>query len=122
MLTRAEGVGPRLAARIVNELKTRSAARAGVGIARPHRALRRPRAPPRGRGRRGIGAGSISATAGARRSARLRQLRAGLGDGAALDALIRAGLQELGHGLNKGLSRERSGERGRAAGDRRRKG
>jgi len=103
MLTRAEGVGPRLAARIVNELRDK------VGGLAP--AAAQPASP----------GGVVQAANGAIADAvsALENLKIGraeaygavtaaarrLGDGAALDALIRAGLQELRQTLNEGVIR-----------------
>ena len=94
MLARADGVGPRLAARIVNELRDKVG---GLALAPPP----------------GVAGGDVVAVAGAGASAdavsalvNLGYRRAEafgavaaaarrLGDAVALDALIRAGLQEL---------------------------
>ena len=93
-LSRPAGVGPKLAARLVTELKDKAGR---ARRRRPHRRARptrrrprRPRRSTRTRSRRW----SISAIAGPRRSARSRAC-ARLGADAPLDALIRAGLQEL---------------------------
>ena len=100
-LARADGVGPRLAARIVNELRDKIGA---LGVATPSGSRRlptRPRRPARPPARRGAVADAVSALEnlnigraeayGAVTSAARR-----LGDGAAVEALITAGLQELG--------------------------
>jgi Holliday junction DNA helicase RuvA len=99
MLARAEGVGPRLAARIVNELRDKIA---GLALAV---------AEPVSRG------GAAPATNGAIADAisALENLQIGraeaygavsaasrrLGDGAAVEALIAAGLQELARGAER---------------------
>ena len=101
MLARADGVGPRLAARIVNELKDKIAGLALVP------------AQPVSRG----GGGAAPATNGAIADAvsALENLKIGraeaygavaaasrrLGEGAAVDALITAGLQELARGAER---------------------
>jgi Holliday junction DNA helicase RuvA len=105
MLTRADGVGPRLAARIVNELRDKLGGLALMSGA--------PAAPAPGGGasaETGINADAVSALVnlGYRRAEAFGAVAAAarqLGDGAALDALIRAGLQELGQGLSQGALR-----------------
>ena len=97
---------PRLAARIVNELRDKVgglalvpaspvAALAGGGV---------------GLAEAGAGADAVSALVnlGYRRAEAFGAVAAvarKLGDGAALDALIRGGLQELGQGLRQGVAR-----------------
>ena len=107
MLARADGVGPRLAARIVNELRDKVG-----GLALASSAL-----PPTGGdvvaiAGQGASADAVSALVnlGYRRGEAFGAVAAAsrrLGDGAALDALIRAGLQELGQrqGLAEGAAR-----------------
>ncbi|HTZ35044.1 MAG TPA: Holliday junction branch migration protein RuvA [Stellaceae bacterium] len=93
MLARADGVGPKLAARIVNELKDRVggmalAAASAVPVAAPVTAA----AGPTG------DAISALVNLGYRRAEAYGAVAAAarrLGDGAQVDALIRAGLQEL---------------------------
>jgi holliday junction DNA helicase RuvA len=105
MLTRADGVGPRLAARIVNELRDKIG---GLALASTS-----PAAPVDGNlapAEEGAGADAISALVnlGYRRADAFGAVAAAarrLGDGAAVDALIRAGLQELGQGLSQGAMR-----------------
>jgi Holliday junction DNA helicase RuvA len=106
MLTRAEGVGPRLAARIVNELKDKVG---GLALAPAS-----PAAPGAGEAlalaEAGAGADAVSALVnlGYRRAEAFGAVAAAsrrLGDGAALDALIRAGLQELNKGISQGAQR-----------------
>ena len=106
MLTRAEGVGPRLAARIVNELRDKVGGLALVP-ASPAAALTGGGV---GLAEAGAGADAVSALVnlGYRRAEAFGAVAAAsrrLGDGAALDALIRAGLQELGQSLSQGAIR-----------------
>jgi Holliday junction DNA helicase RuvA len=106
MLTRAEGVGPRLAARIVNELKDKVGGLA-LGPASPAGSAA---GDPLALAEVAAGADAVSALVnlGYRRAEAFGAVAAAsrrLGDGAALDALIRAGLQELGHGLSQGVTR-----------------
>jgi holliday junction DNA helicase RuvA len=103
MLARAEGVGPRLAARIVNELRDKVGGLALV-LASPIIGEVSPMAEA------GPAPDAVSALVnlGYRRAEAFGAVAAAarrLGDGAALDALIRAGLQELGQGLSQGAVR-----------------
>jgi holliday junction DNA helicase RuvA len=89
MLARADGVGPRLAGRIVNELRDKVA---GVATAVSVAA-----SAPAGDGAAGDAVSAL-VNLGYRRAEALGAVQAAarrLGDSAALDALIRAGLQEL---------------------------
>ncbi len=105
MLARADGVGPRLAARIVNELRDKVG---GLALAPT------PASVAGGDvvavAAEGAAADAVSALVnlGYRRAEAFGAVAAAarrLGDKAALDALIRAGLQELGQGLYQGASR-----------------
>ena len=103
MLARAEGVGPRLAARIVNELRDKVG---GLALAPASSAA----APVGSVAEVGAGADAVSALVnlGYRRAEAFGAIAAAarrLGDGAALYALIRAGLQELGQGQSQGAIR-----------------
>ena len=102
-LARAEGVGPKLAARIVNELRDKVG---GLAIA----AQTAPAAARLPAGEDGAAADAVSALVnlGYRRAEAYGAVAAAsqrLGDGAAIDALIRAGLQELGQTANGGALR-----------------
>ncbi len=103
VLAQADGVGPRLAARIVNELRDKVG---GLAL------MPSSPGPPAGDvvaiGGEGAGADAVSALVnlGYRRSEAFGAVAAAsrrLGGDAALDALIRAGLQELAqrHGLDR---------------------
>ncbi len=103
VLARAEGVGPRLAARIVNELRDKVG---GLATAAP--------LPSAGGaapvGEQGAAADAVSALVnlGYRRAEAFGAVAVAarrLGDSAALDALIRAGLQELGQPASQGALR-----------------
>lgn len=102
-LSRAEGVGPKLAARIVNELRDKVGGLAIAGQAAPGAAS----LPA---GENGPAAAAISALVnlGYRRTEAFGAVAAAarrLGEDAAIDALIRAGLQELGQTANGGALR-----------------
>ena len=94
-LARADGVGPRLAARIANELRDKVG---GLATAAPATATAIP--PATGK-EAGAAADAVSALVnlGYRRAEAFGAVAVAarkLGEAAALDALIRAGLQELG--------------------------
>ena len=102
MLARADGVGPRLAARIVNELRDKIG---GLAFA--------PAAPAGGErlaaAGQGIATDAVSALVnlGYRRAEAFGAVAAAsrrLGEGATLDGLIRAGLQELGQSVAQGAA------------------
>jgi holliday junction DNA helicase RuvA len=97
-LARAEGVGPKLAARIVNELRDKVGGLAIAAQAAPAAAS----LPP---GENGAAADAVSALVnlGYRRAeayGAVAMAARRLGEDAAIDALIRAGLQELAQGAN----------------------
>jgi holliday junction DNA helicase RuvA len=99
MLARAEGVGPRLAGRVVNELRDK------VGGLAPMPAVRV--AASAAGAEAGLAADAVSALVnlGYRRAEAFGAVAAAarrLGDDAQLDALIRAGLQELAQGQGPG--------------------
>ncbi len=103
-LARAEGVGPRLAARIVNELRDKVG-----GLALASSAPLAAAAEPIAAGANDAAADAVSALVnlGYRRAEAFGAVAAAarrLGDDVALDALIRAGLQELGQS-NQGAMR-----------------
>ena len=102
-LARADGVGPRLAARIVNELRDKVGALGvgGAGLARRH---------PRAAGSPAAVDGAIAEAVSALENLNIGRAEAygavtaaarRLGDDAAVEALITAGLQELGQGLKR---------------------
>ncbi|HEX3860557.1 MAG TPA: Holliday junction branch migration protein RuvA [Stellaceae bacterium] len=104
-LARADGVGPRLAARIVNELRDKTA---GLAFATSSPAT----APAGGGvpGEKGAAADAVSALVnlGYGRAEAYGVVMAAarrLGDDASIDALIRAGLQELGQAAAQGAER-----------------
>ena len=104
-LARADGVGPRLAARIANELRDKIG---GLATAAPMPVAAIP-ASGNGSGT-GATADAVSALVnlGYRRAEAFGAVATAarkLGDKAALDALIRAGLQELGQPATQGTAR-----------------
>jgi len=103
-LARADGVGPRLAARIANELRDKVG---GLATAAPATVTAGPAATGK---EAGAAADAVSALVnlGYRRAEAFSAVAAAarkLGEEAALDALIRAGLQELGQATNQGALR-----------------
>jgi holliday junction DNA helicase RuvA len=103
-LARADGVGPRLAARIANELRDKVG---GLATAAPL-----PVTAPSGtsNGKADVTTDAVSALVnlGYRRAEAFGAVAAAarrLGDKASLDALIRAGLQELGQSASQGAMR-----------------
>jgi len=104
VLARADGVGPRLAARIANELRDKVG---GLATAAPATVTASPAATGR---EAGAAADAVSALVnlGYRRAEAFGAVAAAarkLGEEAALDALIRAGLQELGQTTHQGAPR-----------------
>jgi len=104
-LARADGVGPRLAARIANELRDKVG-----GLATTAPMPMTTGVPVAGNGGTGAAADAVSAliNLGYRRAEAFGAVAAAarrLGDKAALDALIRAGLQELGQTANQASPR-----------------
>jgi holliday junction DNA helicase RuvA len=103
-LARADGVGPRLAARIANELRDKVG---GLATATPATVTASPAATGKDAG---AAADAVSALVnlGYRRAEAFGAVAAAartLGEAAALDALIRAGLQELAQATNQGALR-----------------
>jgi Holliday junction DNA helicase RuvA len=103
-LARADGVGPRLAARIANELRDKVG---GLATAAPATVAASPAAIGK---EAGAAADAVSALVnlGYRRAEAFGAVAAAarkLGEAAALDALIRAGLQELAQATNQGALR-----------------
>jgi Holliday junction DNA helicase RuvA len=103
-LARADGVGPRLAARIANELRDKVG---GLATAAPMPVIGMTAAAS---AEAGATADAVSALVnlGYRRAEAFGAVAAAarkLGEAAALDALIRAGLQELGQATNQGALR-----------------
>jgi holliday junction DNA helicase RuvA len=103
-LARADGVGPRLAARIANELRDKVG---GLATAAPATETASPAAIGK---EAGAAADAVSALVnlGYRRAEAFGAVAAAarkLGEAAALDALIRAGLQELAQATNQGALR-----------------
>jgi holliday junction DNA helicase RuvA len=101
-LARADGVGPKLAARIVNELRDKIG---GLALAATNSAAPAPAA-----GDSGVTGDAVSALVnlGYRRAEAFGAVAAAsrrLGDEAKVDALIRAGLQELAQGTTTAETR-----------------
>ena len=103
-LARADGVGPRLAARITNELRDKVG---GLATAAPMPVMA---APVTGDGKADAAADAVSALVhlGYRRAEAFGAVATAarkLGNKAALDTLIRAGLQELAQAANQAVPR-----------------
>ncbi|HVH78659.1 MAG TPA: Holliday junction branch migration protein RuvA, partial [Stellaceae bacterium] len=97
MLARAEGVGPKLAARIVNELRDKVG---GLALAATNAAAPAPQAAANDPGATGDAVSAL-VNLGYRRAEAFGAVAAAsrrLGTDAKVDALIRAGLQELAQG------------------------